>query len=369
MNSPQAISAFFTTPFKYRQVPKSIAIFLFANQMLHNKMGVSKAAAYRMVLWLLRENINEDDVQNIVRACIKQLLDKPNSSLEFQIHRSNQFMSFQQLITATQIVLRAQINKDIQEPALKYRSELLAILDKDSCYYTTETAQFLLAISDIRNQLSLHVNANPFFIDTILLSTAGISSKQPQRLNPMRGVFDELKAQEFIRLLAGNASNSEKPSVTKKTHPLERIVVQDKLAILHALKVIPLASENIKLAVNRAQLRYSQWHYGLSHRKLNGFFSNKGQQASLSLKQLIEKEGMTYDIMITVINQFLKAPNRSFQCHSFAAFLLNELTKLKLLPWSAIQYDKVSMLYNKSSVLSKLNQDYNLFDNSNLSFT
>ncbi|KTD17592.1 hypothetical protein [Legionella jordanis] len=119
---------------------------------------------------------------------------------------------------------------------------------------------------------------------------------------------------------------------------------------------------DLRTAVANAQENYEKWYKKdnscRNDRGPNGFFSwfrhgKTGQQFAAAFKNEVN----TADKIsaIASINEFLLAPKTAYHRHSFASFLLDELTKLKEFPWKSLKADATINRYSKAEVVELLN--------------
>lgn len=116
----------------------------------------------------------------------------------------------------------------------------------------------------------------------------------------------------------------------------------------------------IKFAVVEAQQNYQNWYEKLQTnlRGANGFFTwfrhgRYGQQRAANLNKRI-LEAKTNDEAIQMINDFLLQKETRYHRHSFASFLLDELTKLPNSPWDHLYPDEKSRCYGKNEIINHL---------------
>ncbi|WP_131739643.1 hypothetical protein [Legionella adelaidensis] len=107
----------------------------------------------------------------------------------------------------------------------------------------------------------------------------------------------------------------------------------------------------IKSAAQMAVFQYTDWFKGnLKVRGANGLFTRlrhgkQGQaRATIFLTNLEAHEKL--DTAIKFINDFLKNPKTPNHCHSFASFLLDQLTQIKDTPWEKITPTLKTNRYN-----------------------
>ncbi|MGQ3891811.1 hypothetical protein [Legionella sp. CNM-4043-24] len=122
----------------------------------------------------------------------------------------------------------------------------------------------------------------------------------------------------------------------------ELLLASDKSPVRVALELA------VKMAVARAQGEYSRW-YNLPFfgqeivRRKNGFLSKiithtqNGQDFARDFRRHINESGG--DDVTDLINNFLTNPATHYHVHSFATFLLDELSPLKGTPWYGLQVD------------------------------
>lgn len=125
--------------------------------------------------------------------------------------------------------------------------------------------------------------------------------------------------------------------------------------------------QQIKLSISTAQKIYAAWYAQSNdntipdnqkqiYRQENGWFTmwrhgDDGQQRAHNLMNVITRVN-NVEVAIQRINHFLQADEISscYHVHSFASFMLDELTKIPHSPWAGITYDKDSMRYDSEAV-------------------
>ncbi|MBA2656158.1 MAG: hypothetical protein H0U70_04145 [Tatlockia sp.] len=118
---------------------------------------------------------------------------------------------------------------------------------------------------------------------------------------------------------------------------------------------------NIKLAISIAQKNYQCWYQEENNlRGPDGYFSrfffrhgSIGQWRALSFKNEISN---TEDLAeaLTKINGLIESSWTRYNRHSFASFLLDELNKISLTPWSGIKPEPKTNLYDSEEVTNHL---------------
>lgn len=141
--------------------------------------------------------------------------------------------------------------------------------------------------------------------------------------------------------------------------PLETATLLGFTEIQNAIHAYDL--KRIQKAVKDAQLKYSQWYGGASHRGPNGFFTwfrhgNMGQHNAVLMSEAINATSMVYDDAKLLVNTFLIKHDTRYHRHSFASFLLDELNQIDGSPWSNIKCSFSSKLYDKNDVISALSE-------------
>nr|MBA3536509.1 hypothetical protein [Tatlockia sp.] len=124
----------------------------------------------------------------------------------------------------------------------------------------------------------------------------------------------------------------------------------------------------IMQAVSIAQVKYARWYkggtarwdeVGTDLRGENGYFTffrhgsdGQGRASDLKTKILLAQD---LSSVIYEANHFLRADSTNYHRHSFASFLLDELTKVENSPWQGITcIENSNRLYDKTAVIGHL---------------
>ncbi len=125
----------------------------------------------------------------------------------------------------------------------------------------------------------------------------------------------------------------------------------DNLAPLKTLDKMAISS-----AMNQALTNYQNWYNGQkpSPRGENGFFSwlrhgSYGQARATALNDAVSHCGNADDA-IAKINEFLTDGKTRYHRHSFASFMLDELSAIKDSPWDSVKFIDSSNKYDPSSL-------------------
>lgn len=136
--------------------------------------GLNDKARYSLILELLKNRLNEEKYQKIVRGCLRGL--GRLSGTEFGPHQSNQFVSYYQLRVAAQRLLSETIdaNGQIKETHSHRQQFFRALWQQES--YAPLAAHYLLASPEVRAQLNLKETDKPVVIDAVIVASADNSS-------------------------------------------------------------------------------------------------------------------------------------------------------------------------------------------------
>ncbi|MFW2571889.1 hypothetical protein [Legionella sp. 29fVS95] len=143
--------------------------------------GLNDKARYSLILELLKNRLNEEKYQKIVRACLKglgRLSGAQESDSDFEPHQSNQFVTYCQLRSAAQRVLTETIdtNGQIKETHHHRHQLLRALCHQES--YTPLATHYLLASPEVRAQLNLNDSDKPIVIDAVIVTSTDNSSNR-----------------------------------------------------------------------------------------------------------------------------------------------------------------------------------------------
>lgn len=192
----------------------------------------------------------------------------------------------------------------------------------------------------------------------ILALTYDEDTRADRMLNPSRN--DELqeiirynKLKFFLGVLKTNGEHTIEPG-SEKDSSIASTPSTIKGSEKAANKTSSKLNQQIIVALQQAQHKYAEWYkQEQQHRGPNGFFSwarhsSYGQTRALTLTNKIEDCTDTQTMMDS-INQFLIDSETRYYRHSFASFLLDELTQIESTHWALLRAD-ASNHYDKSEV-------------------
>ncbi|MFW2571890.1 hypothetical protein [Legionella sp. 29fVS95] len=161
------------------KLPKQLVHFYwsFVDELVDSlfvSQGLDDRARYSLILELLKNRLNEENYQKIVRACVKglrRLNGAQESYSDFEPHQSNQFVTYRQLRSAAQRVLSEMTDTNGQpKETHRHRHQLFrALCHQES--YTPLATQYLLAAPEVRAQLNLNEHDKPILVDAVILAT------------------------------------------------------------------------------------------------------------------------------------------------------------------------------------------------------
>ncbi|KTD21893.1 hypothetical protein [Legionella londiniensis] len=176
--------------------------------------------------------------------------------------------------------------------------------------------------------------------------------------NQEHEIHKKIETQAYDSFLTENQELNPEKDESLKTH----IKQQKKEFFLNLLQaehdlIAAQLLYDLKKAVAGAQTKYASWYAGQSDAKRgnHGFFTwarhgRYGQNRACELKNKIE--GLEkLGVAIGEIQSFLTDSKTRYHRHSFASFLLDELTKHDGLPWHAINKNS-GKKYNKNDLLN-----------------
>ncbi|HHF7346495.1 TPA: hypothetical protein ACPSKB_002936 [Legionella feeleii] len=166
------------------KLPKQLVHFYwsFVDELVDSlfvSQGLDDKARYSLILELLKNRLNEENYQKIVRACVKglgRLSGAQESYSDFEPHQSNQFVTYRQLRSAAQRVLSETTDTNGQtKETHRHRHQLFrALCHQES--YTPLATQYLLAAPEVRAQLNLNESDKPVVIDAVTGTSTDNSS-------------------------------------------------------------------------------------------------------------------------------------------------------------------------------------------------
>lgn len=195
--------------------------------------GELNKAKYRVMLWLLRNELNSGK-QRIVSLCIAKLLGE-DYKIDLELNKPHAFICYHQLLAAANNVL----NQLSANTSLRYQLLRYCI---DTVNYTPCTAQYLLKLPEIRSNLGLNDNDDPQIIDPVILYSSGKLelSKLSEDMRFKNFSVDELERhlQESLKAFKTESSkssylslfwrtNNQATLLTKPTDQIEEIISKD----------------------------------------------------------------------------------------------------------------------------------------------
>ncbi|HHF7348871.1 TPA: hypothetical protein ACPSKE_002060 [Legionella feeleii] len=170
----------------HSKLPKQLVHFYwsFVDELVDSlfvSQGLDDKARYSLILELLKNRLNEENYQKIVRVCVKglgRLSGAQESDSDFEPHQSNQFVTYHQLRSAAQRVLSETTDTNGQtKETHHHRHQLLrALCHQES--YTPLATQYLLASPEVRAQLNLNDSDKPVVIDAVIVTSTDNSSNR-----------------------------------------------------------------------------------------------------------------------------------------------------------------------------------------------
>lgn len=131
-----------------------------------------------IVLWLLRNHLNDESIQSLVNSCVAKLRGQEIDA--WSRYQPNKYMSYHQLIDAAQSIL-TEYTDELKKSAKNGFEQRYALFQSLTSQqnYNPITAEYLLALPEVRARLKLDVD-NPDFIDPVILSSEGFEIAQPK---------------------------------------------------------------------------------------------------------------------------------------------------------------------------------------------